>query len=242
MASASFWRNLKVKFEELSRLEFSMVPNPADNRRLRAQGEYPIGGRHEVGCWTVNDGFSLDFKAAFDEIATLAGSMIGPRAAAKPLDVWVHSLFEFLCDTEENREDRGHLAVGEKQRGGIIRDLCVASATFCSNLAKEAVELRSAGSRARGRSDALTKQVARRMPPNGDIDVILREIAKSQPKSQAEVFRALDKRVRPPRAKPFAAAGGWVTGFRRDEKAARSWLSKNWSRLMLPRFTNGPKR
>ena len=73
------------------------------------------------------------------------------------------------------------------------------------------------------------------------LDDALREIAKAQPKSHAEVFRALDGRASLPNAEPFQGARGWFAGFRSCRPAASSWLSKNWSRLNLPPFPRGPK-
>ena len=74
------------------------------------------------------------------------------------------------------------------------------------------------------------------------IDVELRRIADALPKSHAEVFLALEGRVKVPGAEPFASAGGWMSGFRRDKAAARAWLSRVWHRLNLPPFPRGPKK
>ena len=43
-------------------------------------------------------------------------------------------------------------------------------------------------------------------------------------------------------AEPFETARGWMAGFRRDEAAARAWLSKRWRvTLDLPPLPRGPK-
>jgi hypothetical protein len=81
----------------------------------------------------------------------------------------------------------------------------------------------------------------RRSPKYVEIDEALLEIAKSQPKNHGEVFNALQGRVDIPDAKPFKNAGGWTSGFRKDPRVAREWLSKSWSRLELPAFRRGPK-
>jgi hypothetical protein len=86
------------------------------------------------------------------------------------------------------------------------------------------------------------QKTARRNPQFALIDKKLQEIAKSAPNSHKVVFEALDGRVKVPNGKPFAEAGGWLTGFKRDPARARSWLSKHWSRLKLPPFSPGPKR
>jgi hypothetical protein len=75
------------------------------------------------------------------------------------------------------------------------------------------------------------------------IDERLKAIAESRPRSHQEVFEALERgHIRLPHAEPFEGTGGWLTGFKRDPKRARSWLSKAWTRLHLPAFPRGPKK
>jgi hypothetical protein len=66
----------------------------------------------------------------------------------------------------------------------------------------------------------------RRHPRYTKIDEALQEIAESHPRTQEEVFRALEGRAGFPPAEPFETARGWIAGFRRDKPAARAWLSK----------------
>jgi hypothetical protein len=69
----------------------------------------------------------------------------------------------------------------------------------------------------------------------------LRQIAESRPRTQEQVFQALEARhVALPTAKPFANHG-WLRGFQMDEGRARSWLSKTWAKLKLPALPRGPK-
>lgn len=74
------------------------------------------------------------------------------------------------------------------------------------------------------------------------IDGALQGIAESRPRTQEEVFQALEGRhvVIPP-AEPFMAGRGWIAGFRRDPAAARAWLSKRWAELSLSPLPRGPK-
>jgi hypothetical protein len=74
------------------------------------------------------------------------------------------------------------------------------------------------------------------------IDTALRGIAEARPGKHEEVFRALEGRCRIPNAEPFKSAGGWLAGFRKDNDAAHTWLSKRWTRLALPPFLRGPKK
>ncbi len=75
------------------------------------------------------------------------------------------------------------------------------------------------------------------------IDKALQELAESRPRTQEEVFQALEGRhvVHPP-AEPFMAARGWMAGFRKSPAAARAWLSKRWAELDLDPLPRGPKK
>jgi hypothetical protein len=74
------------------------------------------------------------------------------------------------------------------------------------------------------------------------IDDHLREIAKSQPDSHADVFRQLDAgRVPLPDTRVFAGSTDWSAGFRSNPAGAHAWLSQNWGRLNLPPFARGSK-
>jgi len=74
------------------------------------------------------------------------------------------------------------------------------------------------------------------------IDRTLHEIAESRPRTQEDVFQSLqDRHVVIPPAEPFLTARGWIPGFRRDQAAARAWLSKRWRELDLPPLPRGPK-
>jgi hypothetical protein len=74
--------------------------------------------RGGIGCWFVSDSFTADFRASFDETAVRAGQALNPPRGAKPLEFWLHSLFQSLLKIDEAREDRGHLAVGDKDQPG----------------------------------------------------------------------------------------------------------------------------
>lgn len=75
------------------------------------------------------------------------------------------------------------------------------------------------------------RKPARRNAKNKHIDSKLQEMAKMRPRNHEDVFRALEGRIRHPQAEPFVSARGWLAGFQRNPHAARSWLSKAWSRL-----------
>lgn len=86
------------------------------------------------------------------------------------------------------------------------------------------------------------REPARRNPKYKLIDVALKEIAESRPRTQEEVFQSLEgRRVAFPQAEPFLSARGWTAGFSRAPAAARAWLSKRWAELALPPLPRGPK-
>jgi hypothetical protein len=86
------------------------------------------------------------------------------------------------------------------------------------------------------------KKPVRRNQKSVLIDKALGEVAKSRPRTQEEVFQVLEnRRVVLPLAELFVSARGWIAGFKRDEVAARAWLSKRWRELNLPPLPRGPK-
>jgi hypothetical protein len=139
MQSGDFWRILRTEFTALAEEESTLVPDPADNRRLRAYGKTDCTG-HYVGRWSVSGGPNENFRARFEETATRSGYALDPRPGAGGLDFWLHRLFLDLLELDDLRNDRSPLVVGQKDKGGIIRDVCGASATYCSRLGREALD------------------------------------------------------------------------------------------------------
>lgn len=74
------------------------------------------------------------------------------------------------------------------------------------------------------------------------IDSTLESIAQAAPMTQEEIFSVLQsRRAALPMAEPFLSSGGWMPGFRKNERLARAWLSKRWAELSLPPLPRGPK-
>jgi hypothetical protein len=134
---AEFWRNRKNEFRRLAESEYATVPEPADRRRLYAYGDYTVATCDAVGSWTLVGGLSADFRTSFEEAATTAGRALQPPPGTDPLQFWLHSLADFLKKEEQASDERGHLAVWEPDRGGVIRNVPAASAFYCSGLIKE---------------------------------------------------------------------------------------------------------
>jgi hypothetical protein len=140
MTKVDLWREIRSDFEGLFAEECAAVPDPRDELRLRAYGAYQAGKSDGVGSWQMNDGPSADFRARFEETAARAGSALDPPDGVAPVDFWLHRVFLDLLEQEALRNDRGHLAVGQKDQGGIIREICKASTTYCTRLMKAATE------------------------------------------------------------------------------------------------------
>jgi hypothetical protein len=90
-------------------------------------------------------------------------------------------------------------------------------------------------------ANATARKRLRRNKRYEKIDRTLIEISAAQPVNHEEFFGSLEGRVPIPPAEPFANAGGWKVGFRKDRRAAQAWLSKRWALLELPPFPRGPK-
>src|SRR5437773_2669694 len=140
MTELDRWREVRRDFEKLVEEEYSIVPDARDERRLRAYGDYIAGMKDGVGSWTLNDGPNAHFRAWFEETAARAGSAHDPPHGVSPVDFWLHCIFLDLLAQDALRNDRGHLVVGEKDQGGIIREICQASVTYCTRLMKKATE------------------------------------------------------------------------------------------------------
>jgi hypothetical protein len=145
-------------------------------------------------------------------------------------------------------------------KGGVraIREGLETELRRILKLRVEAMQLRKASHSAPGVSEPPTsagttaQEAQPRQGRNGNkpvrrnqkyktIDQALQKIAESRPRTQEEVFKALEGRVTFPPAEPFETARGWMLGFRRDKATARAWLSKRWGELGLAPLPRGPK-
>ena len=211
MTELEFWPKRKHEFRELAELEYAVVPDPADSRRLYAYGDYSRKQSSRFGSWTLNESFSLDFHASFEEAAALAGHALNPPADVTAIHFWLHSLFQFLLEVDRTSVDRGHLAVGDRERGGIIRDVSAASAMFCSYLAAKAMDRRSRYKEAG--AIELVRISARQMIAEGA--------------THQQVCQRLRDQARPPRAEWRHLT--WDKAYLNSKfrGSVRKWLSKN---------------
>ncbi len=89
----------------------------------------------EFGVWTLSKGPNENFQARFQVMATRAALDLGSPPDAEPLDFWLHRLY---FDLGKTGSDQLFAASAE---GGIILNVCLASATFCARLEKRALEI-----------------------------------------------------------------------------------------------------
>jgi hypothetical protein len=82
----------------------------------------------------LGDGVSDNFEARFRVLASRAGIALGCPKGTVQEDFWLHRLY---LDMLENNSEQLFAASRE---GGIIVRVCVASATFCARLERQALE------------------------------------------------------------------------------------------------------
>jgi lambda repressor-like predicted transcriptional regulator len=92
----------------------------------------------ETGVWVFRGSVSDNFQARFRALASRAGIALGRPKSTLPEDFWLHRLY---LDMLENNSDQ---LVGSKEGGTIVR-VCVASATFCARLERQALEQSEGG-------------------------------------------------------------------------------------------------
>jgi hypothetical protein len=214
MADAAFWRKRKEEFRELAKDEYIAVPDPADDRRLHAYASKLSERGFDIHSWKINEPFSADFRTSFEDAASLAGSALDPPQGAPLIEFWLHRLFQHLLAIDQAMPDRGHLGIGG--RGvGIIRDLCTASAMYCSWLAQETLES--------------SRSVARRHSETGaveDVRIRARQML-VEGATHRQVCERLKEAPRPTRAEWRHLSWDRAYKNERYRSAVCKWLSRN---------------
>jgi hypothetical protein len=214
MADAAFWRKRKEEFRDLAKDEYLAVPDPADDRRLHAYGSKPSERGFDIYSWKLNEPFSADFRTAFEEAASLAGSALDPPQGAPLVEFWLHRLFQHLLAIDKAISDRGHLGIGG--RGfGVIRDVCTASAMYCSRLAQETLES--------------SRSVARRHRETGaveDVRIRARQML-VEGATHRQVCERLKEAPRPTHAEWRHLSWDRAYKNERYRSAVCKWLSRN---------------
>ena len=157
-SKADLWRDFHEKFQALAGEEQGRAVPITQGRMLqgmdrvlRAHGDYrkhPEGwekGKPEQGLicllhtpphgvWNLSDGVSENFRARLRALAARAGVALGSPKDAISEDFWLNQLYLDL------RENNSELLFAASEESGMIVSVCVASATFCSQLERKAFE------------------------------------------------------------------------------------------------------
>jgi hypothetical protein len=99
------------------------------------QGLHSLLKMPECGIWRVSSGVSENFQERFRTLATRAGLSLGCPEGSDPEDFWLHSLFQDLLENGSK-----YLFAAKRDEGGMIRNVCEASAAFCARLERKAVQ------------------------------------------------------------------------------------------------------
>jgi hypothetical protein len=205
------WRDFRAGFQSLADEEWRENAAQRD-RFLRAycnynehpeilhekgkpgQGPFCLLKRPETGLWIVSDGVNENFQARFRTLAARAGLALGSPKGTDPEDFWLHRLF---LDLRENNSDQLFAASKE---GGVILRVCVASATFCSRLERQALAQAEPDKQQLPPSQPIERGIAEATEgrPAFDHDENLRNAILQKKARVAEIERILN---RPPLAK-----------------------------------------
>jgi hypothetical protein len=217
--SADEWQDFHSKFMQLANQEDRIDRSAGKDRLLRAYCDYkqhpevwergkPNQGLFSLldtpphGIWIYSDGLDENFLARFRVLAARGGLALGSPQDTDPEDFWLHRLF---LDLVENNSDELFAASKE---GGMIRRVCVASATFCSRLERKALEQsepgadrktdRMAGSHAQksdktaqsleDRSNVQRRKLERRNPEVAKRTVLVRSNLNAPTEEMCEIF------------------------------------------------------
>lgn len=150
MLKSELWRSLHNKFE----LRSKQLQGKTEDRWLRAFVEYNralfcvkerkaldrglwcLLDKPEYWVWRLSKGPNSSFRAQFETLATRAGGNLHlqPRAGISLGDFWLDHVFFHL-----RRRSSDQFSSAD-QTGACIRNICQASAIFCSSLEQKALE------------------------------------------------------------------------------------------------------
>jgi hypothetical protein len=133
------WQAFHGKFMQLAMEEEANPRAIREDRLLRAYCDYKKHNAPETGLWTISQGLSENFQERFHALAARAGVALSCPNGTDPEDFWLHRLY---FDLLENKSDQLFAASRE---GGVIRRVCLASATFCARLERKALEQSESG-------------------------------------------------------------------------------------------------
>ena len=153
MPDSNFWRDLKDDFRKLDdprgelRVHYDIAANVKAEDGRKDAGSI-IGTNYNIN-WSELLGANESVRLDFEALATLAGSQVPRSPTRSPRDAWFDSLrlnirrrkSPDISLTSQTVERKGAAITWLK--GGMIENLCEASAKYCAVLDKETLEKES---------------------------------------------------------------------------------------------------
>lgn len=141
--NANLWQGLRIKFQALRKEELKVDPRNKLDHWLRASSI-------SLMEWQLSKGISENFHKRLELLATSAGAALGPAPGTTKMNHWLYRLYlELKGDRSRllfapsggswTRSKNGELTPREVE-GGIILSVSEASAMYCADLAREAIE------------------------------------------------------------------------------------------------------
>lgn len=139
-ADAPPWQQFASDFARLSEEE-------RDKRRLGVMATQESSHLSDVAIWGTSGGYSENFKARFELLASQAGNSLGPvPVGATPFSYWLHRLYQHLRE-ESSDLSKFQIYTAKTAAGNqvslecpLIESVCEASSTFCLRLQKRTLE------------------------------------------------------------------------------------------------------
>ena len=151
MLKSELWRSLHNKFELRSKqlqgktedrwlrafVEYNRALFSVKERKALDRGLWCLLDKPEYWVWRLSKGPNSSFRAQFETLATRAGGNLHlqPRAGISLGDFWLDHVFFHL-----RRRSSDQFSSAD-QTGACIRNICQASAIFCSYLEQNALEI-----------------------------------------------------------------------------------------------------
>ena len=128
LASSQVWRTLNAEFDALRELENKLLAGRRDDLRLCASCMYPRNAS-EFGNVSIEKGFSREIIDRYIDIATRAGIELKCPPNVKPVEFWIHCVYQDLLQLKSQE------LFAPSAAGGTIVRLIESSASYCLRLA-----------------------------------------------------------------------------------------------------------
>src|SRR5579872_1281158 len=138
------WSFFYTSFERLSREERAASLKGKNDRRVSASST------GEMKEWVLRTGINENFHARLTLLLTQAGAKLGAPEGWMKLNYWVQRLY---LELQRSRSKLLFAPIQEDPKCVSIESVCEASAIFCAQLEREAVEIAKVESRQENRRE-----------------------------------------------------------------------------------------